>query len=172
MSAKYILIANELREQILSFLEKNGGREGTDWWDEITRNPSEAINQNYNLAFSGGIDKLRYRSSFGYMNQQGILRGSDYERLSGRLNLDSELTKWLNVSTNFNVIYEGRTNIQENDSYTATVFSTAAADPITPVYRNNLIDVPDFLYDRIYNGYEPTNEWSKYTGVLYSSPSK
>lgn len=103
------------------------------------------------------------------MNQQGILRGSDYERLSGRLNLDSEVTKWLNVSTNFNVIYEGRTNIQENDSYTATVFSTAAADPITPIYRNNLIDVPDFLYDRIYNGYEPTNEWSKYTGVLYSN---
>lgn len=39
----------EKREQILSFLEKNGGREGTDWWDEITRNPSEAINQNYNF---------------------------------------------------------------------------------------------------------------------------
>ena len=159
----------ERRNEILSFLEKNGGREGTDWWGEITRKPSEAVNQNYNLALSGGMDKLRYRSSFGYMNQQGILRGSDYERLSGRLNLDSEVTKWLNVSTNVSVVYESRRNISENDSYTATVFSTAAADPITPVYRDNLVDVPDFLYDRIYNGYEPTNPWSRYTGVLYSN---
>lgn len=159
----------ERRNEILSFLEKNGGRGGTDWWGEITRKPSEAINQNYNLALSGGMDKLRYRSSFSYMNQQGVLRGSDYERLSGRLNLDSEVTKWLNVSTNINVVYESRRNIQENNSFTATVFSTAAADPITPVYRDNLVDVPDFLYERIYNGYEPTNPWSRYTGVLYSN---
>ena len=92
----------EKREQILSFLDKNGGREGTDWWKETTRKPSEAINQNYNLAFSGGLNKLRYRSSFGYMKQDGILRGSDYERLSGRLNMDSEVTKWLNLSANVN----------------------------------------------------------------------
>lgn len=31
------------------------------------------------------------------------------------------------------------------------------------------MDVPDFLKDRIYNGYEPTNPWSRYTGVLYSN---
>lgn len=119
----------EKREQILSFLDKNGGREGTDWWKETTRKPSEAINQNYNLAFSGGLNKLRYRSSFGYMKQDGILRGSDYERLSGRLNMDSEVTKWLNLSANVNVIYESRRNLDENNSYTATVFSTISADP-------------------------------------------
>lgn len=159
----------ERREAILDFLEKNGSREGTDWWDEITRKPREAVNQNYNIAFSGGMNKLRYRASFGYMNHKGLVRGSDYERVSGRLNLDSEVTKWLNLSANVNVIYEGRRNVDENNSYNATVFIAASADPITPVYRNNLVDVPDFLSDRIYNGYEPTNEWSKYTGVLYSN---
>ena len=59
--------------------------------------------------------------------------------------------------------------MQENDSYNATAFIAAAADPITPIYRDNLVDVPDFLKDRIYNGYEPTNPWSRYTGVLYSN---
>ena len=82
---------SEKREQILTFLGKNGGRSGTDWWKESTRKPKEAISQNYNLAFSGGMKKLRYRASFGYMDQQGILKGSDYERLSGRLNVDSEV---------------------------------------------------------------------------------
>ncbi len=159
----------EKREAILSFLDKNGGREGTDWWSEVTRKPKDAMNQNYNLALSGGMSKIRYRASFGYMGQQGILKGSDYKRLSGRLNLDSEVTKWFNLSANVNIIYETRRNIQENDSYNATVMASAAADPVTPVYRDNLVDVPDFLYDRIYNGYEPTNPWSRYTGVLYSN---
>ena len=147
---------SEKREQILTFLGKNGGRSGTDWWKESTRKPKEAISQNYNLAFSGGMKKLRYRASFGYMDQQGILKGSDYERLSGRLNVDSEVTKWLNLSANVNVTYESRRNLDENNSYTATVFSTLAADPITPVYRDNLVDIPDFLQNRIMGGYEPT----------------
>ena len=68
-----------------------------------------------------------------------------------------------------NVNYQSRRNIQENDSYNATAFIAAAADPITPIHRDNLVDVPDFMQDRIYIGYEPTNSWSKYTGVLYSN---
>ncbi len=159
----------EKREAILTFLGKNGGRAGTDWWSETTRSTFKAPMQNYNLALSGGTDKLHYRASFGYMTQDGILRGSDYDRLNGRLNMDSEVTKWLNFSANVNVVYESRRNILENDSYTATVFSTATADPITPVYRDNLVDIPDFLYARIMGGYEPANPWSRYTGVIYSN---
>lgn len=159
----------EKREQILTFLERNGGRAGTDWWKETTRRTLDAPIQNYDLALSGGMEKLRYRASFGYMKQEGILRGSDYDRLNGRLNLDSEVKKWLNLSANINVIYETRRNITENDSYTATVFSTVTADPITPVYRDNLVGIPDFLEARIMDRYEPTNPWSRYTGVIYSN---
>lgn len=159
----------EKRERILTFLEKNGGRAGTDWWKETTRSTLETSIQNYNLALSGGMSKLRYRTSFGYMSQEGILRGSDYDRLNGRLNLDSEVTPWMNFSANINVIYESRRNITENDAYTGTVFSTVTADPITPVYRDNLVDIPDFLYARLMDRYEPTNPWSRYAGVLYSN---
>lgn len=159
----------EKREAILTFLEKNGGREGTDWWDAITNSPGEAMNQNYTLAISGGIPKLRYRTSFGYMNHNGLVKGSEYQRLNGRINLDSDVKEWLTLSANVNVTWEERKNIDENNSYQATVFTAASADPITPIYRDNLVDVPDFLKDRIYNSYEPTNPWSKYTGVLYSN---
>ncbi|MGP1436528.1 MAG: TonB-dependent receptor [Phocaeicola sp.] len=159
----------EKRDAILNFLDKNGGRQGTNWWDAITNSSSEALNQNYNVAFSGGIKKLRYRSSFGYMNHKGLVKGSEYERLNGRLNVDSDVKKWLTLSANVNVSYEERKNIDENNSYQATVFTAASADPITPIYRNNLVDVPEFLKERIYDSYEPTNPWSKYTGVLYSN---
>ena len=154
-------------ETILSFLDKNGGRAGTNWWNEIKN--SNAISQNYNLSLSGGLDKLRYRSSFSYMKQDGIIKSTDYERLSGRLNLDSEVYKWLSVSLNTNVIYETRRTTDENNAYTSTVFSALTSDPITPAFRNNLIDIPDFLYNRIMDGYEPTNPFSQYTGILYSN---
>jgi TonB-linked SusC/RagA family outer membrane protein len=159
----------ERREQILTFLGKNGGRAGTDWWKEVTNNNLDAPVQNYNLAFSGGMDKLKYRASFNYMDMDGIVRGSEYNRLTGRLNLDSEVTNWLTISSNVNVSYETRRNLDENSAYTGTVFSMATADPITPVYRNNLVDIPDFLQGRIMNRYEPTNPWSQYTGVIYSN---
>lgn len=51
----------------------------------------------------------------------------------------------------------------------STVFSALTSDPITPAFRNNLIDIPDFLYNRIMDGYEPTNPFSQYTGILYSN---
>ena len=121
------------------------------------------------MSLSGGLDKLRYRSSFSYMKQDGIIKSTDYERLSGRLNLDSEVYKWLSVSLNTNVIYETRRTTDENNAYTSTVFSALTSDPITPAFRNNLIDIPDFLYNRIMDGYEPTNPFSQYTGILYSN---
>ena len=46
----------EKRDAILNFLEKNGGRAGTNWWKAITNSPSEAINQNYNV---GTVGKCR-----------------------------------------------------------------------------------------------------------------
>ena len=159
----------EKREQILSFLGKNGGRSGTNWWKEITRQGTNAPIQNYNLSFSGSNKKTTHRASFGYMSHDGILKTSNYKRLSGRLNLDSEVKPWLKVTTNVAVVYEERQNAIENDVFSGSVFSALTADPITPVYRNNLIDIPDFLEDRIMTGYEPTNPWSQYAGVIYSN---
>ncbi len=159
----------EKREQILSFLEKNGGRAGTNWWEEVTQTGFDAPVQNYNLAFSGGMEKLRYRSSFSYSDMQGILKGSEYQRLTGRLNVDNETTSWLTLSSNVSVSYDQRRNLTEQSVYSGTVFSAFAADPITPVYRDNLVDIPDFLSGRIMDRYEPTNPWSRYTGVLYSN---
>jgi len=161
----------EKREQILTFLEKNGGRAGTDWWKETTRPMMETPLHSYNLATFGGTNKLNYRASFNYMTHKGILKGSDYDRLSGRLNLDSEVTKWLKVSADIAVIYESRRNLDENNPWLATVFNTETADPITPVYRDNLVDIPSFLEARLMSGYEPTNPYSRYAGVLYSNKS-
>src|SRR3954451_19396633 len=68
--------------------EKNGG---TDWQDAIYRT---APIQNHELSISGGTDNMKYLVSAGYLNQQGILVNSEYQRFSLRANLKTEINKW------------------------------------------------------------------------------
>lgn len=158
----------EKREQILKFLEKNtGSRAGTDWWNEIMH--KNAPTQSYNITASSGQNNLNYHSSLGYMSQNGIVNESDYERISWRNSINSKITEWFKLSANIGLIYENRRNVSESNPYNGTIFSAMTADPITPVYRNNLVDIPSFLQDKLMTGYEPSNEFSKYAGVLYSN---
>lgn len=47
---------------------------------------------------SGGSDKVRFNTSVGYFKQEGVLIGSEYTRLTTRLNLDADIAKNLKFS--------------------------------------------------------------------------
>lgn len=68
--------------------------EGTDWQSEIFR---KAAMQSHQLSVSGGSDNTQYLISGGYYSQDGIAVGSDFERFSGRVNVDSKLKKWFSM---------------------------------------------------------------------------
>ncbi|WP_343744951.1 TonB-dependent receptor [Chitinophaga sp.] len=152
--------------QVLKFVNDNSGPNGTDWWKEIIQ--SNAPIQSYNVGVSGAGKNLVYASSAGYMKQQGLVKGSDYERITWRTNVAADIGPRVKLSTNFGLVYENRRNVDENNPFTGTIFSAMAADPITPVYRNNLKSVPDF-YQRIMTGYEPNNPYSQYAGILFTN---
>ena len=63
------------------------GKESTDWQDEIYRN---ALGQDYNLSATGAIAKgmLPFRLSGGYLNQDGILKTGNFQRMTASLNLN------------------------------------------------------------------------------------
>ncbi len=153
-------------DSVLRFVSATTGPDGTDWWNEITR--YNAPVQNHNLSISGGNKSVSFLSSLAYLDQQGIIQGSDYGRLSWRNNLNARVGSKVKLSTNFGVIYEDRHTIDENNPFTGTIFSGMTADPITPVYRNDVQGLPSFLAG-IQNGYEPNNVFSQYAGVLYSN---
>src|SRR5688500_1828130 len=70
----------------------------TDWQEIITRT---AYTQNHNLNLSGGADKLTYYASLGTQDQEGILKGSDLKRYTGRINITQKLLKdRINVDMN------------------------------------------------------------------------
>jgi TonB-linked SusC/RagA family outer membrane protein len=153
-------------DSVLRFVAANTGPNGTDWWNEITH--YNAPMQSHNLSVSGGGKAVSYLSSLSYLNQEGIINGSDYKRVSWRNNVNSQINSRVKLNTNLGLIYEGRHVIDENNPFTGTIFSAMAADPITPVFRNNLQGLPSFL-NGINMGYEPNNVFSQYAGILYSN---
>ena len=57
----------------------------TDWFDETTRT---GFIQNYNLSISGSSDKLSAFFSLGYYKNLGIIKNTDFDRLSARINTE------------------------------------------------------------------------------------
>ena len=94
---------------------------GTDWIDEITRT---APYQNYSLSISGRSKKSSYYASLGYNDSQGIIDNSGLERITGRLNLDHQLFKWLKVG--YRGSYTWRDNAQNLAEIGGTAYYRAA----------------------------------------------
>lgn len=72
----------------------------TDWFREITRT---GFQHNHSLSVSGGTDKTTYLFSAGYFSEKGILRRSDYERLTLRLNNEYTLSPVLKLGHNLSL---------------------------------------------------------------------
>lgn len=80
---------------------------GTDWQNEIFRT---APMHNHQVNITGGSDNMKYSLSGGYLNQEGIVFGSDFERFSLRINLDNNINKWLTAGLRASVARIEQTN--------------------------------------------------------------
>ncbi len=68
-----------------------------DWYGELTQN---SLISNHNVSIAGGSDKTNYFMSGGYTDEKGLIKNDDYGRYTMRINLDTEVTKWLTVGVN------------------------------------------------------------------------
>ena len=72
----------------------------TDWQDEIFR---QAIMTNYQLSVSGGSEAVQYNISGSYFNQDGVIKGSGFDRYSLRSNLDIQVGQKLKIGNSLTV---------------------------------------------------------------------
>ena len=87
----------ELQDEIGLVAVPDGLSDMTDWQDETFRTGST---QNYNVSISQATEKLKYFFSGGYQRDGGIIKASFYQRYNFRMNVESELYKWLTAKTN------------------------------------------------------------------------
>ncbi len=68
----------------------------TDWWDALYKT---SFNQNYNISVNGGTGKTTYYASVGLFDQgtNRVGANEDYKRWNARLNVNTQITPWLNV---------------------------------------------------------------------------
>lgn len=67
---------------------------GTNWQDAIFQT---ALQHQHQVSAQGGSEKVQYYVSGSYMDQDGTIIGSSFERFSVRTNLDAQLKKWLKL---------------------------------------------------------------------------
>lgn len=107
-------------------------KQGTDWYDEIF---DPAPIQEYNLGVSGGTDKATYAISMGYLNQEGVVIHTGFERYSMRSNMDAQVTDWLKIGQTLGVGYTKRTGSYGTNNDEGNAVSQAyRMQPIIPVY--------------------------------------
>jgi TonB-linked SusC/RagA family outer membrane protein len=112
----------------------------TDWEKEAFQD--DARTRLVDVNFSGGNEKTKFFLSGGLSDQDGILVGNNFQRISSRLNLEHDATERLKVGVNFGLSRTIAKRVADDNEF-YTPMQIVALSPITPV-RNLEGD----LYDR------------------------
>lgn len=112
----------------------------TDWQDLITQ---AGVYQNYNLGISGGGEKTTYYLGLDWVDQEGIIKNTGYQKGNIRFNLDSKLNNWLTMGAKFNII-RSSTNSSNTDGVAGmnsldqgTMGSAIASKPSAPIFNED-----------------------------------
>ena len=114
------------------------GTASTNWQDEIYRT---AFSHDHNVTVSGAVKGLPYRVSVGYTDQQGILKTSDFQRVTASMNLNpSFLEDHLTLNLNGKGMY-AKTQYADGGAVGAAVYYDPTQDPnaFTSTYHKELL---------------------------------
>lgn len=136
LSAKY----NPSPEDFLSpgwkeGIDENGGSwkqwvEGTNWQDQIFQT---GYSQEYNMLISSATDRGNYTFSGNYTSQDGIIKGTGFERYTLRSNTSQNITK--NITVGLNLSYtNSTTDFAKGNSLDYSILRSALLYPSTIYY--------------------------------------
>ena len=103
---------------------------GTNWQDAIFQT---AFQQQHQVSAQGGTEKIQYYVSAGYMNQEGTIIGSEFNRLSVRANLDAQLKSWLKLGLSA-TFSDSNDNLKLTDGAEGIVGFALSSLPEAPIY--------------------------------------
>lgn len=69
----------------------------TDWIDATFKS---SVSNNHVISMTGGTDKIRFYSSFGYNHNPGVMPNAGYTQYNARVNVDADVKKWLTLGVN------------------------------------------------------------------------
>ncbi|MDE7442595.1 MAG: SusC/RagA family TonB-linked outer membrane protein, partial [Muribaculaceae bacterium] len=105
-----------------------------DDWSKYTLR--HGLRQEYNMSISGGTDKFNYYASVAYLNDEGLIQGSHFNRLATRANVDYQVKSWLQIGTNLSYAYtnSGYPGEQDTDASASSGNAFFLCNSIAPYY--------------------------------------
>jgi iron complex outermembrane receptor protein len=114
------------KDEILSHL----GAHNTDWQDQIYRT---GLSSDHNINVYGGLKNMPYRASFGYTDQNGILKTSGFQRYTIAAGLNpSFFDEHLKINVNAKYMHA-----KNRFADVGAVDAAASFDPTQPVYSED-----------------------------------
>ena len=114
------------------------------WMDALLKN--NAFRHEHQLGVNGGTEKTKYMFSLGYLNEDGILVTTGFQRYNARANVNSQITDWFNAFVNTSLSH----SVQNYSDYDGTSvsnvwYSSQFVSPLLPLYikdmdGNNVLD--------------------------------
>lgn len=104
----------------------------TDWLDKVTQT---GLVQNYEVSASGGNKKTTYYLSGNYHNRKGVVKSTNYERLSGRMNLDHYANERLHFGAKVMISGSENNRVEGDQSLHAPYAMAISLPPVYPVYN-------------------------------------
>lgn len=130
-----VMSADDFRDFVISKFGETSmqaqalGQYNTDWQDEIFRT---SFSTDHNVNVSGALPNMPYRVSFAYTDENGILKTSNMQRMTGAISLNPTFfDKKLNIQLNVKGIYN--TN---RFADTGAIGMATQYDPTQPVYMD------------------------------------
>lgn len=113
----------------------NSGKKGTNWLEEVFR---KALFQEHQLSVSGGSDNVSYLVTGGFLDNQGILNNTGFQRYSVRANVDAAINRKLRISIRLAPSYTNQDFLpvtgRFHEANAGIVQSALLMNPILDVY--------------------------------------
>ncbi len=100
-------------------------------WEDVAFN-NKANTSGMDISASGGNDKTKFYASLSYLNQDGILIGNRFKRLSGRINLEQAVSDRFKLGFNLSLSQSTAGRVPEDNQF-STPMQIVALSPVTPL---------------------------------------
>lgn len=112
----------------------------TDWIDLSLRT---GYSENHNVSITGGSENIKYYVAGNFLDVKGLSVTDKYQRISGRVNLDTKITDWLEFGTRSQFTYDDRGGY-DIDYEAVFEINPLLADPFDENGDINLFPWPEF----------------------------
>lgn len=114
-----------------TFIIMRANKEGTDWFDVVSR---DAVYQDYTVGLNGGSENASYYFQLGYLQEEGSLKFTGYDRYNLRSNVTIDVNDWLTIGERAGLTYSEDYGQQDNNTESTVISDVYRMQPIVPVY--------------------------------------